>query len=159
MNCRPLPYQGSALPLSYVGDGLPDSVTFVAHSICSNMTQPSPRWPAMSEPKGRVEWSGRRDSDPRPSTWKADALPTELLPHQNLQERVSVSCKFWCVLSERSESKAPSPLKHSYLAPPGVSCKFWCVLSERSESKDPSSTQALLPGIARRLLQILVRPP
>ena len=26
-------------------------------------------------------WSGRRDSDPRHSAWKADALPTELLPH------------------------------------------------------------------------------
>ena len=25
--------------------------------------------------------SGRRDSDPRHSAWKADALPTELLPH------------------------------------------------------------------------------
>ena len=25
-------------------------------------------------------WSGRRDSNPRPSAWEADALPTELLP-------------------------------------------------------------------------------
>ena len=25
--------------------------------------------------------SGKRDSDPRPSAWEADALPTELLPH------------------------------------------------------------------------------
>ena len=29
----------------------------------------------------RQRKSGRRDSDPRPSAWKADALPTELLPH------------------------------------------------------------------------------
>lgn len=28
----------------------------------------------------RLTWSGRRDSNPRPSAWKADALPTELLP-------------------------------------------------------------------------------
>ena len=28
----------------------------------------------------RREWSGRRVSNPRPSAWKADALPTELLP-------------------------------------------------------------------------------
>ena len=28
----------------------------------------------------REEWSGKRDSNPRPSAWKADALPTELLP-------------------------------------------------------------------------------
>ena len=26
------------------------------------------------------KWSGRRDSNSRPSAWKADALPTELLP-------------------------------------------------------------------------------
>ena len=25
-------------------------------------------------------WSGKRDSNPRPSAWEADALPTELLP-------------------------------------------------------------------------------
>ena len=25
--------------------------------------------------------SGKRDSNPRPSAWEADALPTELLPH------------------------------------------------------------------------------
>ncbi len=28
-----------------------------------------------------VRWSGRRGSNPRRSAWKADALPTELLPH------------------------------------------------------------------------------
>ena len=46
MNSRPLPYQGSALPLSYTG----------------------------------VVLSGRRGSNPRPLAWKANALPTELLP-------------------------------------------------------------------------------
>src|SRR3989337_826949 len=30
-------------------------------------------------PGGR-EWSGRRDSNPRPSPWQGDALPTEPLP-------------------------------------------------------------------------------
>ena len=29
----------------------------------------------------RFSWSGRRGSNPRPSAWEADALPTELLPH------------------------------------------------------------------------------
>ena len=29
--------------------------------------------------------SGRRDSNPRPSAWKANALSTELLPQFNLQ--------------------------------------------------------------------------
>ena len=46
LNSRPLPYQGSALPLSYTG----------------------------------VVLSGRRGSNPRPLAWKANALPTELLP-------------------------------------------------------------------------------
>ena len=27
-------------------------------------------------------WSGRRESNSRHSAWKADALPTELLPHR-----------------------------------------------------------------------------
>ena len=26
-------------------------------------------------------WSGKRDSNPQPSAWKADALPIELFPH------------------------------------------------------------------------------
>ena len=29
-------------------------------------------------------WSGKWDSNPRPSAWEADALPTELLPLVNL---------------------------------------------------------------------------
>ena len=29
---------------------------------------------------GKSLWSGKRDSNPRPSAWEADALPTELLP-------------------------------------------------------------------------------
>jgi hypothetical protein len=31
-------------------------------------------------------WSGKRDSNPRHSAWKADALPTELFPHKILVE-------------------------------------------------------------------------
>ena len=34
----------------------------------------------MSKRAERAPPSGRRDSNPRPSAWKADALPTELLP-------------------------------------------------------------------------------
>ena len=33
---------------------------------------------------GRREVSGKRDSNPRPSAWEADALPTELLPHKRV---------------------------------------------------------------------------
>ncbi len=51
MNARPLPCEGSALPLSY-----------------------SPI------KKLREKWSGKRDSNPRPTAWKAIALPAELFP-------------------------------------------------------------------------------
>ena len=34
-------------------------------------------------------WSGRRGSNPRHSAWKADALPTELLPHR-VDETIAV---------------------------------------------------------------------
>ena len=43
-----------------------------------------PGSPARREDRDRTEgsgeWSGKRDSNPRPSAWKADALPTELFP-------------------------------------------------------------------------------
>lgn len=34
------------------------------------------------DPGSRRVWSGRRDSNPRPSHWQCDALPTEPLPHR-----------------------------------------------------------------------------
>ena len=49
---RPLPYQGSALPLSHMG---------MSCHTCY--------------------WSGRRGSNSRHLAWKASALPTELHPH------------------------------------------------------------------------------
>ncbi len=54
------------------------------------MTPSLPRTCSTTEPRGllhkfpthhRSYWSGKRDSNPRPSAWKADALPTELFPH------------------------------------------------------------------------------
>ena len=42
----------------------------------------------------RYFWSGRRDSNSRPSAWKADALPTELHPPNseisNLRSEISM---------------------------------------------------------------------
>ena len=46
------------------------------------------------------EMSGKRDSNPRPSAWEADALPTELLPrilHTKLRckgKRISIYLQF-----------------------------------------------------------------
>jgi hypothetical protein len=36
--------------------------------------------PSLTELVANEVWSGRRGSNPRHSAWKADALPTELLP-------------------------------------------------------------------------------
>lgn len=36
-------------------------------------------------------WSGKRDSNPRPSAWKADALPAELHPHFCGERRIRTS--------------------------------------------------------------------
>ena len=44
-------------------------------------TSPLPRVCSTPELRGRYNWSGRRGSNPRPLAWKANALPTELLPH------------------------------------------------------------------------------
>ena len=63
MNSRPLPYQGSALPLSYNGFWRP------AHQVSSrgSITESD-------------SWSGRPGSNRPPEAWKATALPNELLP-------------------------------------------------------------------------------
>lgn len=44
------------------------------------MTSSLPRKRSTPELHRLAHKSGRRDSNPRPSAWKADALPTELLP-------------------------------------------------------------------------------
>gem|GEM_PF-2673825 len=54
---RPLPYQGSALPLSHMG----------------------------VKPVNSAAWSGRRVSNSRHLAWKASALPTELHPRTGLK--------------------------------------------------------------------------
>ncbi len=44
----------------------------------------SPPNPSKLCPYLRVNWSGRRDSNPRPSPWQGDALPTEPRPRMGL---------------------------------------------------------------------------
>jgi hypothetical protein len=57
--------------------------------------------PAARRPHLATNWSGKRDSNPRPSAWKADALATELFP---LQEKTYLD-----------SSEAPRPLGEGYL--------------------------------------------
>ncbi len=45
------------------------------------LSGPGQGWPGGSHRLARPgRWSGKRDSNPRPSAWKADALATELFP-------------------------------------------------------------------------------
>ncbi len=63
---RPLPYQGSALPLSHMG---------MSCHTCY--------------------WSGRRGSNSRHLAWKASALPTELHPHYAEHPRKALTIPFY----------------------------------------------------------------
>src|SRR5437588_4681305 len=62
------------------------------------MTSSLPRRRSTTELRGRESttnreskhWSGRPDSNSRPSAWKADALPTELHPPTTISD-----CEFW----------------------------------------------------------------
>ena len=51
-----------------------------SHRSCPLAPDPSPACPPKGGPSSAM-WSGRRGSNPRPTAWKAVALPTELLPH------------------------------------------------------------------------------
>ena len=44
--------------------------------------------------RGGREWSGRRDSNPRPSPWQGDALPTEPLPPD--PDEQPTGAMMWC---------------------------------------------------------------
>src|SRR5262245_15108023 len=62
-----------------------DTVEMVEPTTGIEPVTPSlPRTCSTTEPRGLLPpdelWSGKRDSNPRPSAWKADALATELLP-------------------------------------------------------------------------------
>ena len=45
------------------------------------MTSSLPRKRSTPELHRLTKWSGKRDSNPRPLAWKANALSTELFPH------------------------------------------------------------------------------
>src|SRR6185503_6069375 len=66
------------------------------------MTSSLPRRRSTPELRGhecqnhlQTNWSGRRDSNSRPSAWKADALPTELHP-LTLNLRFQILRSQWC---------------------------------------------------------------
>jgi hypothetical protein len=86
LNRGPHPYQGCALPTELrervsggqSGTPLPPRVIPGGNSGIIRFSSASV--PSAFPPLPPFQQSGRRDSNPRPSAWKADALPTELHP-------------------------------------------------------------------------------
>ena len=56
------------------GHGPPESQGF------GQVWRLEPAWRLFDPAGGIGRWSGKRDSNPRPSAWKADALAAELFP-------------------------------------------------------------------------------
>src|SRR5436309_13769937 len=95
LNRRPRPYQGRALPTELHGHTRYRYVArrSLARSACAECPQAEPRaspteCPQAQSPASRsghprlerhahssIQWSGKRDSNPRPPAWKAGALP------------------------------------------------------------------------------------
>ena len=100
LNPWPLPYQGSALPLSY--NGFED---------CGFNLE---------------RWSGRRGSNSRHLAWKANALPTELLPHGTVVDWVSIFGEFrgeWWIRTTEVVRQQIYSLSHlATLVTPLISC-------------------------------------
>ena len=72
-------------PLGYVAllcAGCPSRIRTSVHGSKVRCPTTRRRGNDPSSPQRR-EWSGRRDSNPRPSHWQCDALPTEPLPHRS----------------------------------------------------------------------------
>ena len=80
-------------------------------------------------------WSGRLDSNPRPSAWKANALSTELLPHkkrkvhppENFSFRtlqvfssISTSCEVWAKMDSNHRSRKTTDLQSAPFGHSGI---------------------------------------
>ena len=79
-------------------------------------------WRKEGTDKKRIRWksfdnhlihqSGRRDSNPRPSAWKANALSTELLPQ-----------KWWAKMDSNHRRRKPADLQSAPFGHSGI-CPF-----------------------------------
>jgi hypothetical protein len=77
-NPQPSAWQADALPLSY---SRIKPIVCLSPPICAA----DPGRPLADRRRSLLQtppifWSGKRDSNPRPSAWEADALPAELFP-------------------------------------------------------------------------------
>ena len=69
-------------------------------------------------------WSGRRGSNPRPSAWKADALPTELLPLFKVKARSGCSGFLWEKMDSNHRRYKPADLQSAPFGHSGILPKF-----------------------------------
>ena len=113
----------------------------------------------------RREWSGRRDSNPRPSHWQCDALPTEPLPHRSTfsgaesQIRTGDTALFRRVLYQLSylgptpaatrpyaptAARIPSPAEGRNEAPKGRQMGCWWAV-RGSNPRPPRCKRGALP--------------
>jgi hypothetical protein len=119
LNSRPLPYQGSALPLSYNGWSSPGTSTD-------------------KRSLGRLSdtsRSGRRGSNPRPTAWKAVALPTELLP----------LFKYSFTLYRRPYRSGPPPIKSGKSRRCGTS-NWWARMDSNHRTPKRTDLQSVAVG-------------
>ena len=87
----------------------------------------------------KKEKSGRRDSNPRPSAWKANALSTELLPHYLL----------WARMDSNHRRRKPADLQS---APFGHSGTCPIINSEKQIKRAEDGTQTRDPQLGRLML-------
>ena len=118
------------------------------------MTSSLPRMRSTPE-LHRLLWSGRRGSNSRPSAWKADALPTELLPR--------FSAKIALILAAPRNRKRLSLLSactkfpQKYLAEPILCGGRWTRTTEPEGADLQSAAIAAMrsPQVSRKSLRRL----
>ena len=78
MNPRPLPYQGSALPLSHTSA---QKNHRFRHQKTTEFKDKLHEKNSSQFTLQILKWSGKRGSNPPPLPWQGSALPNELFPH------------------------------------------------------------------------------
>ena len=126
---------------------------------CRRLCRPLPRLSATppSEALVRASPSGRRDSNPRPSPWQGDALPTEPRPHCSDARSCPVSASGRLADARARQSNRYGPACVS--ARRAVACRHACsttsrpgrawfagVLADGPASRPPTTSAALDEG-------------
>lgn len=133
-------------PLGYVAllrAGCPSRIRTSVHGSKVRCPTTRRRGNDPSSPQRR-EWSGRRDSNPRPSHWQCDALPTEPLPHRSTfsgaesQIRTGDTALFRRVLYQLS-----------YLGPTPAATRAYAPTAARIPSPAEWRNEVLLRGFPR----------